>query len=90
MAAAYGPQDKIVRAAYVAINLQLLGHGVAERVEQIARSLAALGLLAMGLSALVAPRLGRLVGSRCSSVVAGESQPAADAARGHPASTQRG
>ena len=29
------------------------------RVEQIARSLAALGLLAMGLSALVAPRQGR-------------------------------
>ena len=30
MAAAYGPQDKTVRAAYVESNLQRLGHGVAD------------------------------------------------------------
>ena len=58
MAAAYGPQDKAVRAAYVASDLQRLGHGVADPGRAIARSLAALGLLAMGLSALVAPRHG--------------------------------
>ena len=58
MAAAYGPQDKAVRAAYVASNLQRLGHGVADPGRAIARSLAALGFLAMGLSALVAPRHG--------------------------------
>ena len=53
MTAAYGPQDKTVRAAYVAFNLQLLGMASRIRVEQIARSLAALGLLAMGLGATV-------------------------------------
>tara|TARA_A100001388_G_scaffold268710_1_gene244144 strand:+ start:18 stop:584 length:567 start_codon:yes stop_codon:yes gene_type:complete len=58
VAAAYGPQDKAVRAAYVASNLQRLGHGVADPGRAIARSLAALGFLAMGLSALVAPRHG--------------------------------
>ena len=49
---------KAVRAAYVASNLQRLGHGVADPGRAIARSLAALGFLAMGLSALVAPSHG--------------------------------
>ena len=59
MAAAYGHQDKTVRAAYVAINLWLLGHGVGG--SGLSKSRApwpALGLLAMGLSAVIAPRQG--------------------------------
>ena len=42
MAAAYGPQDRTVRAAYVAINLQLWAMASRIRLEHIAGSLASL------------------------------------------------
>ena len=58
MAAAYGHQDKTFRAAYVAINMKLLDHGVADPGLAKARSLAAPGLLAIGLSAVIASRQG--------------------------------
>ena len=87
--AAYGPQDKTVRAAYVAINLQLLGHGAADPGRANCTLPGGSGPIGHGLERTGCAASGSLVGSRCSSDVAGESQPEADAARNHPASTQR-